>query len=175
MVNQQQQQGITQKEVEELPIHKSYDASLKKLKELKEKVKKSKRVIRGKELSFGISRQGIIKGYLDTSVEPGVVQENFRIFIHEIRNHSGRHIHQGGLGLFVLDGKGYTVVDGVRYDWGKGDLIMLPLKPGGVEHQHFNLDGKPSRWLCLRSTALEAFTGRFMEQRENQPGWKERA
>lgn len=174
MVNQQQVERTLQKDREELPIHESYDNSLKKLKELKEKVKKSKLVVRGKERSFGKSRQGIVKSYLDTSIEPGVVQENFRMFIHEIRNHSGRHVHQGGLGLFVLDGKGYTVVDGIRYDWEKGDLIMLPLKPGGVEHQHFNLEGKPSRWLCLRSTALEAFTGRFMEQRENQADWKEK-
>ena len=40
------------------------------------------------------------------------------------------HRHQGGLALFVLDGRGHTIVNGVTHDWEAGDLILLPVAPG---------------------------------------------
>ena len=66
--------------------------------------------------------------------------QHWRVFIHDIKTRSGKHRHQGGLVIYVLEGKGYSVVDGERKDWEKGDLVLLPMKPEGVEHQHFNLD-----------------------------------
>ena len=97
------------------------------------------------------------------------------MFVHDIRSHSGRHRHQGGLALFVLEGKGYTTVDGVRHDWEKGDLILLPIKENGVEHQHFNLDpDKPSRWLALAPLPLWDQLGWELTQVEEHPDWKGR-
>ena len=32
--------------------------------------------------------------------------------MHEIHTHTGKHNHQGAMGLFVLEGEGYTIVDG---------------------------------------------------------------
>ena len=46
------------------------------------------------------------------------------------RPRSGKHRHQGGLVIYVLEGKGYSIVDGERKDWEKGDLVLLPMKPG---------------------------------------------
>jgi gentisate 1,2-dioxygenase len=95
------------------------------------------------------------------------------MFVHEIRTHSGRHTHQGGLALFVLQGKGYTTVDGVPHEWEEGDLILLPIKPGGVEHQHFNTDpSRPSRWLALAPWNLMECMGRKVEQKATHPDWK---
>ncbi len=77
----------------------------------------------------------------------------WRVFTHEIRTKSGRHLHQGGLVIYVLEGKGYSIVEGERLDWEKGDLVLLPLHPNEVEHQHFNLDpDKPSVWCAHSST-----------------------
>ena len=64
------------------------------------------------------------------------------------------------------------MVDGVRYDWSEGDLILLAFKKGGVEHQHFNMDNRPSRWLAFSSIALGDMVGMFMEQKENYQGLK---
>ena len=50
----------------------------------------------------------------------------------------------------MIDGTGYSIVDGERVDWKAGDLLLLPIKPEGVEHQHFNLDpSKPCHWIAF--------------------------
>jgi gentisate 1,2-dioxygenase len=58
-------------------------------------------------------------------------------------------------------------MDGVRLDWEAGDLMILPLKPGGVEHQHFNADpNEPCKWLAFINTTFQAATGTLITQQE---------
>lgn len=149
----------------------SYEDALKRSKERKEQARKGVKVLKGKEIAFQVVRQGVLRHY-HTESNTGHALETMRLFVHEIRSHSGRHVHQGGFNLFVLKGKGYTVVDGVRFDWSEGDLILLPFKKGGVEHQHFNLDNRPSRWLAFSSIPMGEMVGMFMEQKENYQGFK---
>ncbi len=153
----------------------SLEENLRDIQEKRERATRGKKVIKGKDIPWRQGRQGFIRRYANGRHIPGLALDTMRIFVQEIRTHSGRHVHQGGLGIFVLKGKGYTVVDGVKHTWEPGDLIMLPIKQGGVEHQHFNLDNKPSRWIALRNTALEEFTGKIMEQREDHPDWEKLA
>lgn len=130
-------------------------------------------VVKGKASPYILREQGYIRHYSlpwmdDTS------HDILMMFMHQVPVHSGKHIHQGGFGLFVLDGKGYTVVDGVRHDWEEGDLILLPIKAGGVEHQHFNLDpNKPSRWLAMTSRIFREVLSRRTKQRSLAPDWQE--
>lgn len=170
--NQQSKEATKQKDPESWRIDWSYEERLKDLREQKLKATKGKKLLKGKEIPWVIDRQAIKRPYANGSQIGGLALETMRIFVQEIHTHSGRHVHQGGLVLFVLKGRGYTVVDGVKNSWGEGDLIILPIKQGGVEHQHFNVDDKPSRWLALRNTALEVFTGCILEQKEDHPAWK---
>ena len=63
------------------------------------------------------------------------------------------HRHQGGTFIFILGGKGYSTVNGVRHDWEAGDLAILPMVPGGVAHQHFNFEpGVPALWMRVGYT-----------------------
>src|ERR1700719_2851203 len=87
-----------------------------------------------------IMRQRKLLFYLDPVTFKDTPLQHWRVFIHDIRTRSGKHRHQGGLVIYVLEGRGYSVVDGERKDWEKGDLVLLPMKPGGVVHQHFNLN-----------------------------------
>ena len=129
-------------------------------------------LIKGKERPHVLNEQGYIKR-LSTAVMEHTASNNMMVFIHRIMHHSGRHKHQGGYSLFVLEGKGYTTVDGVRHDWEEGDLVLLPVKPGGVEHQHFNEDPKgASRWMALVSRPLVEILSRRVEQKEVHPDWK---
>ncbi|MDP2726374.1 MAG: cupin domain-containing protein [Dehalococcoidia bacterium] len=130
-------------------------------------------VVRGKEMPFIQSRQGLAKHFLDASFTDVAVQ-GWRMFSQEIVTRSGRHRHQGGLTIYVLQGRGYTMTDGVRQDWEEGDLLLLPIKPGGVDHQHFNLrpDG-PSRWLAMIYLHFFDILCSEMVQVENHPDWKE--
>ncbi|MFQ5826892.1 MAG: hypothetical protein ACE5IA_05995, partial [Dehalococcoidia bacterium] len=62
--------------------------------------------------------------------------------------------------------------DGVRHDWEAGDLIILPVKQDGCEHQHFNLDpDKPSEWMAFIFTNYFDAMGNPMEQRGESPDW----
>ena len=147
-----------------------YETMMKEVKERNESLAKGRKVIKGKSIPFQQGRQGFLRTYCHDSMKD-LALDKWAIFVHEVRTQSGKHRHQGGLNLFVLNGKGYTTVDGVRHDWEVGDLICLPIKKGGVEHQHFNLEGKPSRWLAFINNRMIEQIGRFIEQKETASDW----
>jgi gentisate 1,2-dioxygenase len=98
--------------------------------------------------------------------------QTMAVFEQVIYRHSGMHRHQGGLAIFVLDGDGYTIVDGARCDWTAGDLLLLPIKPDGVIHQHFNRDPRrPARWLALIPMAFQEYLGSELVQLADSPDW----
>ena len=139
--------------------------------EAERRAENGKVVIRGKERPWYESRQGRGKTFLHPKLTDTANGE-WRVFIHEIRGQSGKHRHQGGIVLFVLQGKGYTVFDGERVDWEEGDLVLLPYLPEGVEHQHFSADAeKPARWLAVRWLPFNRAIPNFMDQQEASPRW----
>ena len=151
-----------------------YEEIFKVREEEDERIANARVVIKGNEIPWEHGRQAILRWYTHPRIKDTALTTMW-MFVHDIRSHSGRHRHQGGLALFVLEGKGYTTVDGVRHDWEKGDLILLPIKEDGVEHQHFNLDpDKPSRWLALAPLPLWDQLGWELTQVDTHPDWKGR-
>ena len=137
----------------------------------KERADKGQVVVRGKELPWEQSRQAILKWYVHPMRQELAVS-GWLFFLQDIRTHSGRHRHQGGLAIYVVEGKGWTSVDGVRHDWEEGDLILLPIKPHGVEHQHFNAEpGKPCKWLAIIYTPMVEAMSSELEQKTVSPDW----
>jgi quercetin dioxygenase-like cupin family protein len=106
--------------------------------------------VRSGEVPWENSRQGKLKYYSMIEME-NVPIPDMMTFRHEIPDESGRHTHQGGLALFATKGQGATLVDDERVPWEAGDLVLLPVKPGGVTHQHFNRNGpdNPAEWLAI--------------------------
>ena len=76
-------------------------------------------VIRGKDIRWEQNRQSVIKPYLNPANWSKWGSPEWMMFCNHIKKQSGKHVHQGGLGIFVLQGRGYTVVDGERFDWVK--------------------------------------------------------
>ena len=73
----------------------------------------------------------------------------------------------------MIDGTGYSVVDGERVDWEKGDLVLLPLREGGVEHQHFNTNSeKPALWMAFIHRGIQDYVASEMTQTEVSPEYK---
>jgi gentisate 1,2-dioxygenase len=96
-----------------------------------------------------------------------------QLFQNVIKQHGGMHRHQGGVVIFVVEGNGYTVADEQTVNWESGDLILLPMKPGGVAHQHFNTDpDKPARWLAFISNAFREHSGYEIVQLKDAPEWQ---
>lgn len=130
-------------------------------------------VIKGKDIRWEQNRQAVIKPYLNPANWSKWGSPEWIVFINHIQKHSGKHRHQGGLGIFVLEGMGYTVVDGVRYDWEKDDLIILPVKPGGCEHQHFNTSpDRAAQWLAFIFVPFRLASGNEARQVEYHPNYQ---
>lgn len=107
-------------------------------------------VIRKSDREFEVNRQGRLMYFLDPVNFKDTPLQDWAVFVHDVRTHSGKHRHQGGLVIYVIEGVGYSVVDDERVDWKKGDLLLLPIRAGGVEHQHFNaVPGNPCLWVAF--------------------------
>jgi len=143
---------------------------MRRYKEAEVRAETGRILLKGKEQPWYESRQGRGKTYLHPKITDTANGE-WRVFIQEVRGQSGKHAHQGGIIIYVLSGKGYTVFDGERVDWEEGDLMLLPYSPTGIEHQHFSDPGKPSRWLAVRWLPFNRAIPNFMDQRESSPRW----
>lgn len=67
------------------------------------------------------------------------------IFEEAPQTRSHRHTHTEAF-LYVLEGTGYSEIDGDRYDWEAGDAVHVP--PRMTLHEHFN--GSDERTRTLR-------------------------
>jgi len=137
-------------------------------------------VVRGRGNPWILDRQGLVRHYLTPSRYTGepvdTALDGWIVFVQEVGRHSGKHRHQGGLVIYVLEGEGHSIVDGERLEWEPGDLMLLPIKPGGVEHQHFNKDeAKPVKWIAFIHTAVYEWGASEMVQIEQHPEFKARA
>ena len=149
-----------------------YEELFRIVKENMTRANTGKVVIRGKDQPWEQAKQGKLKHFCHPDIKD-TAADGWLFFLHEIRTQSGRHRHQGGLAIYVVDGKGYTTVNGERVDWEEGDLILLPIMPNGVEHQHFNTDPeKPSRWLAFIPYFLTERLGQYTTQVEVSPDWE---
>ena len=148
----------------------AYEAAISAQQRLIERGKKGTILVRDEKRPWETTRQGRIRYFLHPDMYPDTVLQEWRVFSQEIRTKSGKHRHQGGVTIYILDGKGYTIADGKRYEWEKGDLLTLPVKPGGIEHQHFNTnpDG-PSRWTAFVFLPFANHVALHLEQVEVSP------
>ncbi len=105
-------------------------------------------VIKGKQVPLEKNRLGLIGWYLHPSRTDTAIRTMIT-FVQEIPpgSRTGRLHFQGGQVIYVWEGKGHTILDGVRYDWQQGDSMNLPLRRDGITVQHFNDD--PSRRVRL--------------------------
>ena len=150
-----------------------YEQSMRFQLAIRERSLTGKIVIKASERPFQQGRQALLRYYNSREVYTDTALKDWSVFVNDIRRHSGKHRHQGGLAIFVLEGEGYTVIDGQRIDWEAGDLILLPIKPGGCEHQHFNRHAdKPAKWLALIYKPLHDEVASYIEQREPSPDFQ---
>ena len=150
----------------------TYEQVLRYYKQWSDREKNGKVLIRGDELQYQASRQGFLKYYLIPFIEDTAVS-SWAVFEHLIKNQSGRHRHQGGIIIYVLEGTGRTETDDVILEWQAGDLLLLPIKPGGSSHQHWNLDAsKGCRWVAFRDMLVARTIANAIDQVSEMPDMK---
>jgi mannose-6-phosphate isomerase-like protein (cupin superfamily) len=67
--------------------------------------------------------------------------------------HTGKHRH-GEESMHILEGEGFSIIDGRRFDWHKSSSIHIPF---WAEHQHFNTGDVPVLYLSGMIFDLEHF------------------
>lgn len=86
--------------------------------------------------------------------------------VHEIvqapGGHGQVHGHMNGALMYVLEGEGHEIHDGVRYDWEAGDAILV----GNARvHQHNNNSNtKQARLLVIKTKPLFMFLNLFLQK-----------
>jgi quercetin dioxygenase-like cupin family protein len=158
----------------ERPTQSAYEVAVTYDKERTERQTIGRVVLRLEDCPQEQTRQGLLRPYLDPFLIPDTPLQHWAVFTHEIHTKSGKHRHQGGLVIYVIDGKGYSVINGERVDWEKGDLVLLPLEKGGVEHQHFNSDpAHPALWIAFIHFPLRDYVASEMTQLETAVDYRE--
>ena len=112
------------------------------------------RVIKGTEMKFTDGPQSFSKHF----VEPvdGLTQ-TLHVHLEEYApgGRTQKHGHVNEAAFYILDGTGYEIHDGIRYDWDAGDVAIVH---NNCVHQHFNKDSKrPARALVIKPKPMMMF------------------
>ncbi len=151
----------------------TYDRMVKILLEMRDRGFKGKVIIRDEDVPWEQSRQGRLKHFITREVDTGTALIDWHIIMQDIRTHSGKHRHQGGLVIYVLEGEGYSEVEDETIEWEAGDLLLLPYAPGGLVHKHYNKrPGERCKWLAFAYRPYNDAVGHYLEQKENSPDYR---
>ena len=125
------------------------------------------RVRRAKDIKFRDGPQTYSRHYVEP--KDGITQ-TFHLHLEEYGpgGHSQKHGHVNEAAFYILDGEGYEVHDGIRYDWKAGDVAIVH---NNCVHQHFNASKeKPARALVIKTKPMYMFMNMlFQHQVEPRP------
>jgi quercetin dioxygenase-like cupin family protein len=124
------------------------------LKEELRRLRSMPRVIKGRDLLFNDGPQSFSKHFIEP--EDGLTQV-LHIHLEEYApgGRTQKHGHVNEAAFYILDGKGYEIHDGIRYDWSAGDVAIVHMN---CVHQHFNADPvKPARALVIKPKPMIMF------------------
>ncbi len=168
---------MTSERTEKLAAH-NYWNELLALRDLQRQTRRTAvQVVRLAELPLENNQQGLMRWYLHPAITDTVLS-TLSIYRQEIPpgSRSGRLKFQGAQILFIVAGRGHTILDGVRHAWEAGDVVSLPCKRDGIVVQHFNDDAETTAVFMAVEPNLFAATsvdrGCGFEQLEPSPDYK---
>lgn len=86
--------------------------------------------------------------------------------------HTQAHRHTGSSVYLAFEGHGETIIDGVRFAWGPGDMFVIP---SWAMHEHVNLDGDDRALLfSVHDTPLLKAVGKFRVEALTDNGGRQR-
>jgi quercetin dioxygenase-like cupin family protein len=119
------------------------------------------RVRKAKDIKFVDGPQTFSRHYVEP--KDGITQM-FHLHLEEYApgGKSQKHGHVNEAAFYILDGVGYEIHDGVRYDWKAGDIAIVH---NNCVHQHFNASpDKPARALVLKTKPMFMFMNMLFQQ-----------
>ena len=119
------------------------------------------RVRKARDIKFRDGPQTYSRHY----VEPkDGVSQMFHLHLEEYApgGKSQKHGHVNEAAFYILDGVGYEIHDGVRYDWKAGDVAIVH---NNCVHQHFNASpDKPARALVIKTKPMYLFLNMLFQE-----------
>ena len=112
------------------------------------------RVRKASEITFVDGPQAFSRHYVQP--KDGITQ-TFHLHLEEYGpgGKSQKHGHVNEAAFYILDGTGYEIHDGIRYDWSAGDIAIVH---NNCVHQHFNADAvKPARARVIKTKPMYLF------------------
>ena len=143
----------------------------------REQIKDGLQVVREGDLPLESNRQGLMRWYMHPSITDTVLST--LMFFQQVippGSRSGRLKFTGGQVMVIVEGQGYTIMNGVKYPWEAGDIVNLPVRGEGIVVQHFNSD--PQRPVKFVATEPNFFAcasvdrGSGFEQLEDAPDYR---
>ncbi len=122
---------------------------------------------KGSEIKFNDGPQAFSRHYVEPKDK---ITQTFHIHLEEYGpgGRSQKHGHVNEAAFYILDGVGYEIHDGVRYDWKAGDVAIVH---NNCVHQHFNASNTlPARALVIKTKPMYMFMNMlFQHQVEPRP------
>ena len=111
------------------------------LKEELARLRAMPRVRKGSSIKFIDGPQTFSRHYVEP--KDGITQ-TFHLHLEEYGpgGRSQKHGHVNEAAFYILDGEGYEIHDGIRYDWKAGDIAIVH---NNCVHQHFNASAGQAR------------------------------
>jgi quercetin dioxygenase-like cupin family protein len=78
------------------------------------------------------------------------------------RSSNHGHGHQNEAAFYILEGRGYEIHDGQRYDWSQGDLVLVHTDS---VHQHFNPYDEQATCLVMKAKSTWMYLGLIQQGR----------
>jgi quercetin dioxygenase-like cupin family protein len=131
------------------------------LKEELARLRAMPRVKKGKLIRFNDGPQTYSRHYVEP--KDGITQ-TFHIHLEEYApgGRSQKHGHVNEAAFYILDGEGYEIHDGIRYDWKAGDIAIVH---NNCVHQHFNAsETKPARALVIKTKPMFMFMNMLFQK-----------
>lgn len=119
------------------------------------------RVRKASEIRFVDGPQAYSRHYVEP--KDGITQ-TFHLHLEEYGpgGKSQKHGHVNEAAFYILDGHGYEIHDGVRYDWSAGDVAIVH---NNCVHQHFNADAeRPARALVIKTKPMYLFMNMLFQK-----------
>jgi quercetin dioxygenase-like cupin family protein len=119
------------------------------------------RVRKGRFIRFNDGPQTYSRHYIEP--KDGLTQM-YHVHLEEYAPgaRSQKHGHVNEAAFYILDGEGYEIHDGVRYDWKAGDVAIVH---NNCVHQHFNASPtKPARALVMKTKPMFMFMNMLFQK-----------
>ena len=145
----------------------------------RDEIKNGVQVIRAADLPQELNQQGLMKWYLHPEIKDTVLS-TLMFFEQEIppASKSGTYQFQGAQVMYIVAGRGYTLIDGVKHHWEAGDVLNLPLRQNGIIVQHVNEHlTEPARFVAAEPNFFACTTvdrGSGFEQLDEAPEYRRR-